>query len=89
MLQGVHLTDLLPARAGLAVIDAHVIHLGFVRTRRFAASQLAPGSDLMVADTRQRGFTDRLSPLCVLVPLSNGDLAIVDDVSGITVEEHR
>src|SRR5262249_11822680 len=62
LLQGVHLTDLLPARAGLAVIDAYVIQLGVLRTRRFAASQLAPGSDLMVADTRQRGFTDRLSP---------------------------
>src|SRR5262249_26695622 len=62
LLQGVHLTDQLPARAGLAVIDAYVIQLGVLRTRRFAASQLAPGSDLMVADTRQRGFTDRLSP---------------------------
>ena len=80
---GVPLSDLLPTAFDRSNVVRYDVRYGFYHTRAISASDL--GDDILITDRTTGRFTDRLSPVRLVIYLSDKRMLIIDDVHEVAL----
>ena len=62
------------------------IHYGFFHRLRVLASELQPGTDLLIGDEVDHHAADRSSLFFALAPMRNGQTVLLDKVTSIVLQ---
>jgi hypothetical protein len=82
---GVPLSQLIPAGATSRGPDVDEIHHGFFQTRRLNASDLQPGTDLLIADQIDQKNIGKGSPFYVIAMTRDSKPIVIGKVTSIVI----